>query len=73
MYYIEVADINPQQIGDTIEITVTDANGNTLTVGYSPVNYIVRMYEKTESSAQTKALVLALYNYYLAAENYLYG
>ncbi len=70
LYYIEVADINPQDIGDTIEIMVTDGSGNTLTVGYSPLTYIVRMYEKADASVSTKALVLALYNYYLAAQAY---
>ena len=69
MYYIEVANINPQQLGDTIEIVVSNGS-NSLTVGYSPLNYIVRMYEKADSTAATKALVLALYNYYLAAKAY---
>ena len=69
MYYIEVADINPQNIGDTIEVEVTDGT-DSLTVSYSPLTYIVRMYEKADSSAATKALVKALYNYYLAALAY---
>ena len=69
MYYIEVAGINPQNIGDTIEVEVTDGT-DSLTVSYSPLTYIVRMYEKADSSAATKALVKALYNYYLAALAY---
>lgn len=70
MYYVEVADINPQDIGETIEIVVSDG-ADTLTVGYSPLIYIVRMYEKEDSSEATKNLVFSLYNYYLAAVEYL--
>lgn len=69
MYYIEVADINPQDIGNVIEIEVSDGT-DSLTVSYSVLSYIVRMYEKADSSAATKALVKALYNYYLAALAY---
>ena len=69
LYYIEVADINPQDLGDEITVVVSDGN-NTLTVSYAPLTYIVRMYNKAESSAATKAVVKALYNYYLAAVAY---
>ena len=70
LFYIEVANIHPQNLGDTMEIIVTDSSGNTLTVVYSPLIYIVRMYEKESSDAATKMLVKALYNYYLAAATY---
>ena len=69
LHYIELADINPQDIGNTIEVTVTNGD-ETLTVGYSPLTYIIRMYNKADSSAETKALVRALYGYYLAAAEY---
>ena len=69
-YYIEIADINPRDIGNIITVTVTNGT-DTLTVGYSPLIYIVRMYNKADSSDATKALVKALYNYYLAAEAYV--
>ena len=69
MYYVEVADINPQDIGTPIEITVSNGSAS-LVVVYSPLTYIVRMYEKADASASTKALVLALYNYYMAAIAY---
>lgn len=62
MYYIEVADINPQDLDDAITVAVND----TLTVSYSPMNYIVRM--STKGSENLKALMKALYNYHLAAE-----
>ena len=66
MYYVEVADILPQDIDQQITLNVTDASGNTLTVTYGPMNYIVRMNEK--GSDTLKALVKALYNYHLAAK-----
>ena len=69
LYYIEVADINPQDIGNTIEVSVTNGT-DTLTVGYSPLIYIIRMYNKADSTAENKALVRALYGYYLAAAEY---
>ena len=62
MYYIEVADINPQDLDDAITVTVNDI----LSVSYSPMNYIVRM--STKGSDNLKALMKALYNYHLAAE-----
>ena len=66
MHYVEIADILPQNLDQQITLTVTDANGNTLTAAYSPMNYIVRMNEK--GSDTQKALVKALYNYHLAAK-----
>jgi len=63
LYYIEVADINPQDLDDSITVMVN----NTLSVSYSPMNYIVRM--STKGSDNLKALMKALYNYHLAAEN----
>ena len=70
MYYVEVANINPQNLGDTIEIIVTDENGNALSVCYSPLTYMIRMYEKTGATQEMKALVQALYHYYLTAQAY---
>ena len=66
LHYVEIADILPQNLDQQITLTVTDANGNTLTAAYSPMNYIVRMNEK--GSDTLKALVKALYNYHLAAK-----
>ena len=71
MTYIEVANINPQNLGDVIEVVVTAEDDKTLTVTYSPLNYIVRMYTKAGSSAETKALAQALYGYYQAALAYM--
>lgn len=66
MYYVEVPDINPQDYAENITLTVNDQ----LTVTYSPMQYISRMYGKTEN-AELKALVSELYQYHLTAVNYL--
>ena len=66
LYYVEIADILPQDLDQAITLTVTDADGNALNVAYNPMNYIVRMNEK--GSDTLKALVKALYNYHLAAK-----
>ena len=67
MYYIEIADILPQNLEQQITLTITDADGNALTVSYGPMNYIVRMNEK--GSVELQNLLKALYNYHLAARN----
>ena len=71
MTYVEIAEINPQDIGNAIEVVVTAEDGKTLTVAYSPLNYIVRMYTKAGSSEETKLLAQAMYGYYRAALAYL--
>ena len=65
-YYIEVADILPQNLDQQITLTATDANGNALSVTYGPMNYIVRMNQKEDQN--TKDILKALYNYHLAAK-----
>ncbi len=69
MYYVEVDDINPQDMGTDIIVTVTKG-AEALRVTYSPLAYMIRMYAKAGSSDATKALMQALYGYYLAAVNY---
>jgi len=66
MFYIEIADILPQNLDQQIALTVTDTEGNTLTVSYGPMNYVVRMNQKGNEAV--KNLVKALYNYHLAAK-----
>lgn len=66
MYYVEVPDINPQDYAEKITLTVNDQ----MTVTYSPMQYISRMYGKTES-AELKTLVSELYQYHLTAVDYL--
>jgi hypothetical protein len=66
--YIELAGVNPQDWDAQQVLTVSDGNGNTLTVGYSPMNYIQRMYAKGADSLS--ALLKAMYNYHLAAKEF---
>lgn len=61
-YYIEVADINPQDLDNSYTVKVNDS----LTVVYSPMNYIVNMYNSGGESL--RALMQATYAYYQAAE-----
>lgn len=66
-YYVEIADINPQDL----DIAFTVKVNGTLSVTYSPENYIVNMY--ASGSENLKSLMQALYDYYLAAEAYTAG
>jgi hypothetical protein len=68
--YIDVVNIAPQDMDKLITVTVSDGS-DALTVSYSPLIYIVRMYNKAQSNETTKALVRALYGYYQAAVEYL--
>ncbi|MBQ6831328.1 MAG: phosphodiester glycosidase family protein [Oscillospiraceae bacterium] len=70
MYYIEVAGINPQDMADTLSCVVTDGT-NSLAVKYSPLVYVSRMYNKAGVAETTKSLAQAMYNYYLAAKDYI--
>ena len=69
MSYIEIGGINPQNLGDVLTVSVT-AGDESIQISYSPLNYMVRMYNKDSSTAETKALVQALYGYYTAAAAY---
>ena len=64
LYYVELPGVNPQDWDAQQGLTVSDGNGNTLTVGYSPMNYILRMHKKDGLSVFLKAM----YNYHLAAK-----
>ena len=50
--------------------TRVEKDADMICVSYSPLSYMVRMYEKESSSDAAKALVQALYGYYQAAVNY---
>ena len=62
LYYVEIAGINPQDLDKSFTVTVDGS----LSVSYSPMNYIVRM--NTKGSDELKALLKAMYNYHLAAK-----
>ena len=65
-YCIEIPDILPQNLDQQIPLTVTDTEGNTLTVSFGPMNYIVQMNAKAD--AALKNVLKALYNHHLAAK-----
>ena len=67
MYYVEVGNINPQELANDITLSVNDG---ALSVTYSPLNYIVRKYNNSESTDALKALVQAMYGYHLEAKFY---
>ena len=64
LYYVEISNILPQNLDEQITVTVDG-----LTVAYSPMNYIVRMNQKDDAKLQN--LMKALYNYHLAAKEYV--
>ena len=66
LYYVEIPDINPQDYATDITLTVNDS----MSITYSPMRYISRMYGKTES-AELKTLIGELYQYHLTAVDYL--
>ena len=69
LYYVETLGISPDAWNYLPVLTATDASGNTLTVSYSPMNFMVRM--KAKGSGELKALLKAMYNYHLEAQNYV--
>lgn len=70
LYFVEISQIVPQDIGNTFSMRVEDAGGRSMTVTYSPMNYIVRMYHNENTTPDGKNLLQALYTYYLAAKSY---
>lgn len=71
LYYVEIDGIAPQQMAQEITLSISDG-ANTMTVTYSPMHYITRMYNGA-ASENLKALLAAMYNYHLAAVNYENG
>lgn len=67
MYCVEIPDINPQDLSNEILLTVSDG-ADSMTVNYSPLHYIVRMYVKGADALQN--LLQAMYGYHLAAVDY---
>lgn len=70
MYYVEVPGINPQDYDKSIVLSAVKAD-ESLSVSYNPLNYIIRMSEKSNSSNTLKGLLLALYGYHEAAVSYI--
>ncbi len=69
MYYIEVPNINPQDMATAMEVVVSDGENN-LSFTYSPLHYLTRMYYKQTSSESLKNLLQAAFGYFGAAATY---
>ena len=67
LWYVEIPGINPQDYGKVMTLTVSDGSSN-MTVAYSPMHYITRMYNKAGAKQSLKDLLCAMYGYYLAAD-----
>ena len=70
LYYVEVADINPQEMDQIVELAVSDGT-DTMTVCYSPLHYMARMSQKDTTSAELKDLLTAMYSYHLEAQEFV--
>ena len=66
-FYIEVADINPDQMDTALNVSVA-GNGGEISFSYSPMAYIIRMYNKETSSQTLKDLLKAANGYFEAAK-----
>ena len=69
MYYVEVTVENPAVLDELHTVTV-QSGADALSVSYSGMHYIARMYNKAEASQELKELVQAMYNYHEAAQAY---
>ena len=70
LYYVEIPGINPQDYDKNITLTVSK-DAQEMSVTYSPMHYISRMYHKDSSSETMKTLLSNLYEYHLQAVSYL--
>lgn len=68
-YYVEIPGVNPQDYADDITLTVSKDDAS-ISVTYSPMDYISRMSAKTEKDS-LKTLLQMMYNYHLTAVAYL--
>lgn len=69
-YYVDVTVDNPSLMAQAYTVSVTDGDENEMSVSYSCLHYIVRMYHKDTTSQTLKDLLQAMYNYYMAAKDY---
>ena len=65
LWYVEIPGILIQDLDENITLAVN----NSLFITYCPMHYVIRMNQKGTQAA--KALLNAMYNYHLAAEEYL--
>ncbi len=68
MYYIEVPEVNPQDMETPMQVEVTDG-ADTLSVRYVPLSYFVRSYQKATDETY-RGLLQAAYSYFKTAASY---
>ncbi len=68
-YYVEMGNICPQDLDKPVTVTVS-RDSQSLSVTYSPLDYILRIWNRTSSPESLKKLVQAMYSYHLAAKTY---
>lgn len=67
MFYVEDSGITPDRM-DTLTTVTVSKDGQELSVQYSPMYYISRMYNKSTTSQTMKELLLAANGYFEAAK-----
>lgn len=70
LYFVDVADIAPNQLNNDFAVIVS-CNDDNLNVTYSPMWYIQKQYHSESNAMKFKNLLQAMYNYYLAADAYV--
>ena len=69
-YYVEMPDLNPQSMDEDLVTTVSKGT-ETITLTYSPMDYITRMYRKSSSSSELKTMLAYASDYFNSAEEYV--
>ncbi len=65
-YYVQINGFNPQDYNNNVTLTVSDGAASQA-ITYSPLHYIIRMYNKASTSQTLKDLLAAMYGYHVAA------
>lgn len=69
-YYIVTVDgLCPDDLAEDVTLVVSNGS-NSMSVSYSPMVYMERMFHKDSTAADLKTFIKALYNYHLAALAY---
>lgn len=68
LYYVQINGFNPQDYNNDVTLTVSDGAASQA-ITYSPMHYIIRMYNKDSTADTLKDLLAAVYAYHLAACN----
>ncbi|MBQ7897645.1 MAG: metallophosphoesterase [Clostridia bacterium] len=67
--FVDIPDIDAGNLDTRYTVTLTDSDGNEISVTYSVLNYVKLTYNSTD--AKLKNLARAIYNYSVEAEKYI--